>query len=49
MLQGTAAADSEVGTFMDYAIGRGLEHFQQLGIVVLAMAACTPEADALAW
>jgi hypothetical protein len=38
-----------MGTFRDRAIGRGFEHFQQLGIVVLAMAACTTEANALAW
>lgn len=48
MLQSTAAAHSEMGAFGRHAIGRWLEDFQQLGIVVLAMASYASEANALA-
>ena len=48
VLQRAAAADAEMWAPGHGALGRGLEHLEKLAIVMLAVAARAPEADALA-
>src|SRR4051794_15910537 len=48
MLQRAAAADPEMRAFRRDAVGRRLENFQQLGLIVLTMAPSPFEPDPLA-
>ena len=48
VLQRAAAADAEMRAARCDALGRGLEHLEQLAVVVLAVPPRAPEADALA-
>src|SRR5262249_50050969 len=47
MLQGATTANAEVRAARHDARGRGLEHFEQLAVVVLAVAPRAPEANEL--